>query len=206
VIDPQNIVRNYTDEELQELLIFCVCVAGKSAATIAPRVDKLFKFLQVHTGGDCPLDYSYALPLDLWSVLQDLGIGCYRMKATAIKEVAELISYNELNLRTCTVEELEAIHGIGPKTAKAFIMWSRPNEQHAILDTHILKWMKEQGIENVPKSTPTGKNYARLEQEFLSRVPDGMTPAEFDLQIWKGYANKQAASQANTGVTTVYAK
>jgi thermostable 8-oxoguanine DNA glycosylase len=66
-------------------------------------------------------------------------------------------------------------------------MWSRPNENHAIIDTHILKWLKAQGVSNVPKATPTAKNYTRLEQEFLSRVPDGMTPAEFDLQIWKSY-------------------
>lgn len=37
MIDPKNIVRKYSDEELQELLIFCICVAGKTAATIAPQ-------------------------------------------------------------------------------------------------------------------------------------------------------------------------
>ena len=42
MIDPQNIVRyDYTDNELQELIVFCVCVAGKKASVIAPRVDKL---------------------------------------------------------------------------------------------------------------------------------------------------------------------
>jgi len=205
VIDPNNIVKSdYTDEQLQELLIFTICVAGKKAATIAPRVYELFQWMKKRTGSDTPLNHPARLPLDLWGDLMNFGIGCYRMKARAILEVAHMICYDNFDLKSCTVEELEEVYGIGPKSAKAFVMWSRPHESHAILDTHILKWLKEQGIDNVPKSTPTGKNYARLEQEFLNRVPDGMTAAEFDLQIWKGYANKQAASQANTGVTKVY--
>jgi endonuclease III len=199
VIDPQNIVKSdYTDSELQELLIFTICVAGKTAATIAPRVNKMFTWMKERTGSDTPLDHPHLLPLDLWSDVMRFGIGCYRMKARAILEVAHMIHYDNFDLKSCTVEELEEVYGIGPKSAKAFVMWSRPDEAHAILDTHILKWLKEQGIDNVPKSTPTGKNYARLEQEFLDRVPDGMTAAEFDLKIWKKYANP------NTGVTSVY--
>lgn len=190
MIDPQNIVKSdYTDSQLQELLIFSICVAGKSTKTIAPRAKELFKFMQIHAESRLPLSHVYNLPLDLWSSIRRFGIGCYKMKADAILGVAQLITYDKLDLRTCTVQDLENIYGIGPKTAKAFVVWSRPNESHAILDTHILKWLKEQGIDNVPKSTPTGKNYARLEQEFLNRVPDGMTAAEFDLMIWKEYAH-----------------
>lgn len=200
MIDPQNIVREYTDSELEELLIFTICVAGKSAKTIAPRANKLFKYLQKITQSDTPFK-SDGWPLDLDETMRRLGIGCYTSKADTMYE----IWLSRFDLRTCTVEDLMSIKGIGPKTAKAFIMWSRPNEKHAILDTHILKWLKEQGVENVPKSTPgSKKQYQRLEQEFLNRVPVGKTAAEFDLEIWKGYASKEAASQANIGVTSVY--
>jgi hypothetical protein len=37
MIDPQNIIREYTDSELEELLIFTICVAGKTAKTNAKR-------------------------------------------------------------------------------------------------------------------------------------------------------------------------
>ena len=69
-------------------------------------------------------------------------------------------------------------------------MSSRHNVQHAALDTHLLKYLRAEGVENVPKSTPSSnKQYDRLEKEFLSRVPQGMTPAEFDLEIWKKYSD-----------------
>ena len=208
MIDPNNIVRSdYTDEQLQELLIFTICAAGKRAESIAPRVDSLFKFLQVYTGSKLPLNYAYAFPLSLWADLQTCGIGNYHMKARAIREVADKIGYDELNLRHCTPEQLEEIYGIGPKSARAFVMWSRPNESYAILDIHILKWLKDQGVKKVPKSTPPNRGrYSRLEHEFLKRVPKGMTPAKFDLMIWKEYARKNKAKKANanTGVTTVF--
>jgi thermostable 8-oxoguanine DNA glycosylase len=95
---------------------------------------------------------------------------------------------NYVNLKTCGPRDLEDIYGIGPKTARAFICWSRSDVSHAILDTHILKWLKQQGVDRVPKSTPTGISYMRLEKEFLSRVPASMTPAEFDLSIWTSFA------------------
>jgi thermostable 8-oxoguanine DNA glycosylase len=171
VIDPQNIVREYTDGELEELLVFCICVAGKTAKTIAPRVHKI---IHEHELGIGPfIEYQ----------LKTVGIGCYKAKAKSIREAVKI-----KDLRTCTVEDLESVYGIGPKTARAFLMWSRPDEEYAILDTHILKWLKSKGIENVPKSTPTGKKYLTLEKTFLQLVPEGMAPAEFDLEIWREYS------------------
>lgn len=185
MIDPQNIVRyDYTDTELEELIIFCVCVAGKKASTIAPRVDKLFKYLQIYTQSECPLQFAYTFPLDLDDVMKHLGIGCYKQKANTIYELAR----RNLNLRSCNVRDLEEVPGIGPKTARFFLMSSRPNQRHAALDTHILRWMRDQGVENVPKSTPTGKKYLDLEQIYLKMVPEGKTPAEHDLSIWREYS------------------
>ena len=112
-------------------------------------------------------------------MLAIVGIGCYNQKGNTIAHVGQL------DLRTVTVPELESIKGIGPKTARFFVMSSREGVQHATLDIHILRWLVEQGVECVPGQTPTGKTYARLEQEFLDRVPSGLTPAEFDLVIWK---------------------
>jgi thermostable 8-oxoguanine DNA glycosylase len=173
MVDPSNIVRyDQTDAELEELLIFCICVAGKKASTIAPRVHKLIHGHKLGVG--CFLKYQ----------LKTLGIGCHTVKARTIQDAFRA----GLDLRECSVSDLEAIYGIGPKTARAFIMWSRPNVQHACLDTHILKWLRDQGVEGVPKSTPTGKKYLTLEQTYLKMVPEGKTAAEFDLEIWKEYS------------------
>ena len=185
MIDPQNIVKyDRTDEELEELMLFCICVAGKQAKSIAPRVAKLQAFLQDYFLSQLVFHKLTFVHMQMLEYkLRELGIGCYRQKSRAIMEVA-----NYVNLKTCGPRDLEDIYGIGPKTARAFICWSRSDVSHAILDTHILKWLKQQGVDRVPKSTPTGISYIRLEKEFLSRVPASMTPAEFDLSIWTSFA------------------
>lgn len=187
MIDPKKIVRyDYTDEELEELIIFCVCVAGKTASTIAPAValflngQPAFEVVR----GILEIDNTGWI---LSQRLKKCGIGCYNQKSETLKQIVNA----NLDLRTCSVSDLEAIKGIGPKTARFFIMSSRRGVQHAALDTHILRWMKDQGIENVPKSTPSGKKYLDLEQTYLKMVPEGKTPAEFDLEIWNQYSNKK---------------
>jgi len=48
--------------------------------------------------------------------------------------------------------------------------------------------MKNLGYD-VPKSTPTGKKYIKIEKEFLSLVEKSdKTLAEFDLLIWSSFA------------------
>jgi hypothetical protein len=187
MIDPQNIVRyDYTDEELEELIIFAVCVAGKKASTIAPRVHSLCHC----SGRNTPFSRlrilaRYHKPFGgLPELLKNFGIGCFNQKAETIQQILD----GGLDLRTCSVSDLEAIKGIGPKTARFFIMSSRKGVQHAALDTHILRWMRDKGV-NAPKSTPTGKKYLTLEQQYLTMVPAEKTPAEFDLEIWKKYSS-----------------
>ena len=133
---------------------------------------------------------TYAL-FDLPQLLKHYGIGCYNLKARSFFELAKAVHKGELDLRTCTADELDNIYGIGPKTARCFILHSRKGARYVGLDTHILKYMKnEMGVEDVPKSTPSSKKeYERLEQIFLNHADElGKTPADLDLEIWKRYA------------------
>ena len=199
-IDPDNIVRrDYTQDELEELLIFCVCVAGKTAKTIAPRVRQMLE----HMATFCPDHYTsplaimrhyceltetelYARRERLINALQRAGIGTMTMKGAALFEV--MYSIWSCDLDIVKAEKIGQVYGIGPKTSRFFVMAHRPESCYAALDTHILKWLTEQGVADVPKSTPTSeKIYRRLELEFLKRVPASTTPGEFDLQIWKQY-------------------
>ena len=99
-----------------------------------------------------------------------------------------------MDLDRVTVDELVRVKGIGPKTARFFVMHSRKNERVATLDVHILKWLREQGVENVPSQTPQNSlNYNRLEKAFLELAEKmGRTPAELDLQIWREKSQKVA--------------
>lgn len=117
------------------------------------------------------------------------GIGCYNAKAKTFLCLVR----KDFNLKTCTLEDLESIPGIGPKTARCFLIHSRPNQQYAGLDTHVLKFLRDKGHE-VPKATPTGKKYVELEKIFLKYVAEsGMSVADFDLLIWNDYRNRKAA-------------
>lgn len=92
---------------------------------------------------------------------------------------------SNIDLTTCAPQDLEAIKGIGPKTSRFFIVWTRPEEKYAVLDVHILRWLKSLGYD-VPNSTPqSAKKYAQIEQWFLSEAAKAKkTPRELDYEIW----------------------
>lgn len=205
MIDPKRIVRyDYTDSELEELLIFCVAVAGKPADRMAKAVDEFlnslrrweqweyyspFELIAGYLNEMCVND---ADKLDCLSkTLKEFKITPNKMKAKAIYG---LLGHN-YDLRNVTAKDLEKVHGIGEKTSRFFVMCHKFNAQHAALDTHILKWLHAEGVDFDLKKKlsyrPTGGTYRALEQEFLSRVPEHLTPAEFDLEIWNIYSTKQ---------------
>jgi len=183
MIDPANITNyNLTESELEEVLIFWICVAGKTAATIAKGVEKLLTDLKGGTPFAKIKRYGYdRLP----NKLKECGIGCYTLKA---KYLWALVNSN-LDLRTCSLEDLESISGIGRKTSRCFVMHSRRDSKCAGLDTHILKFLRSKGHE-VPISTPgSKKKYLEVEQVFLKYAQaSGETVADFDLNIWRNYA------------------
>ena len=178
-IDPTKIT-NYKreTEELEKFLIFCACVAGKNSQRTARAIEIL---LGDETGSPFLRIKKMVKKNTLIEGLRKSGIGQYSRLSKCLEEMAN----SGFDLRKVTVEELESIHGIGPKTSRFFILHSRRNQKIAVLDTHILKYMSKLGY-TVPKSTPSGKRYKELEQEFLLLAKESkMSPAELDLKIWK---------------------
>ena len=184
MIDPSNITDyNLTPHKLEEALLFWICVAGKTAKTIAPRLDNLLNSLE----GNSPFEKIKNTGLDQLSVkLKENGIGCYSIKA---KSLWDLVN-SGLDLSTCTVDDLEGVYGIGMKTSRCFLIHSRSETNCAGLDTHVLKFLRDMG-HDVPRSTPgSKKKYKEIEQLFLNYVNDShMSVAELDLYIWRLYSN-----------------
>jgi len=184
MIDPSKITNyNLTEPELEEVLIFWICVAGKTAATIAKGVEKLLTDLK----GGTPFAKIKQYGCDrLVDKLKECGIGCYTLKARSLWTLVN----SDLDLRTCSLEDLESIPGIGRKTSRCFVMHSRRGAKCAGLDTHILKFLRSKGHE-VPTSTPgSKKKYLEIEQTFLKYAQaSGETAADFDLNICRNYAN-----------------
>lgn len=199
MIDAANIIDyNRSDEELEELLLFCIAVAGKSSKHIEKALDK-FLNLRFNLNRATPLrPFKFIRFMNKFTKVtgcKDIlknriinsGLGQHNKLTKSFTEISE----SGLDLRKCSVNDLMQIHGIGPKTARFFITSSRPNQKVAILDTHILKYISKHK-ENVPKSTPSGKKYIELEKWFLNHCEEiGIENiAEFDLQIWRQYSGR----------------
>lgn len=194
MVDPVNFTNfNRTDIELEEMILFSVLVAGKNAITTSKRLDlflvnsHLEKNMEEFLPFECLRRFSEA---EIAKNLLAAGIGCYNTKG---KSVCELVN-SDIDLRNCSVGELEKIHGIGSKTSRMFLLHSRKDIRLAVLDVHILRYMKDCNLE-VPKNTPSNKNqYKKLEVEFLKLADkSGMNVADFDLHLWRKYSGRAAS-------------
>ena len=189
MVDPINFTNfNRTTDELEEVLLFTVLVAGKNALTTAKSLDKLLHFIGWRHGS--PFEYlkKYTQPA-LKGLLHIHGIGCYTHKA---KSIYQLVN-SGLNLKECTTADLEDIYGIGPKSSRMFILHTRPNSKVACLDVHILHYLRDKGYD-VPKATPSSKKKYKDVEDLFLEVAKGKDIAEFDLEIWNLYRKKKYAT------------
>ena len=188
MIDPSNVIKfDRTDRELEEFWLFCCVVAGKTATTQARLLDNFIKSIQTEYPSStifgslalCGSNNGNTLG---WHIRYS-RLGQYNRLEKCFKESLQL------DLRNASVEDFEAIHGIGPKTARMFMMHSRPNQRLAALDTHLLKHLKANGYV-VPKATPSsGKQSRELEKVFLTLADAaGQSAADYDLMVWKKYS------------------
>lgn len=186
MIDPRNVTNfNRTHEELEEFLLFSIVVAGKNAFQQATKLDAFISPLRKDFGFS---PFHCIRHMDrkenLIACLKSVKMGQYERISTAFRGVAHLMNEHRYSLHNFPIEILECIKGIGMKTARFFVMHSRPGQQVACLDTHILQWLAEKG-HDVPNQTPRGEKYLALEKVFLDYSKGlGMMPAELDLKIW----------------------
>lgn len=181
------------ESDLQWWLVYTIIVAGKSYKFAERAVGRLKAFQR----NQLPFDMIRRL-IDhhlLGSALQSARTGNYTRIERALRQVVNA----KIDLATCAPEELEAIHGIGPKTSRFFVLSTRPNYRCAALDIHILRWLGAQGYD-VPPQTPTGSRYAELERAFLREADRrGLTPRQLDSEIWEkasGYTVNQQQEQS----------
>jgi hypothetical protein len=179
LIDPKNITSyNRSYSELETFWLFCLFVAGKNSDTASL---KLSKFLEHMTPWDTP--FSYLGSIDIHNSLINIKSGQYTRLSKAIEQSLDL------DLRNCSLDDLTSIYGVGPKTARFFLLHTRENCEYAVLDTHILKWIRNHhGYGDAPKDTPQKQD----EYDYWSNIaitlmknhyPD-MSLADIDLLIW----------------------
>jgi thermostable 8-oxoguanine DNA glycosylase len=194
LIDPYNIT-NYkrSKNELEEFLLFCIVVAGKTAYIQARKLDEFLK--SVNTRLMMPENINPFQTIKsaeqhgiLFEEIKKAKLGQYKKIYSGFKYISE----KEYNLNKMTPEILEKIPGVGMKTSRFFLLHSDIfyTNKIAILDTHILKFIKENIDERAPKSTPViPLTYRFWEDMFLRWCSDNNKDmAEFDLEVWKSYA------------------
>lgn len=170
-VNPERLTKfDRTEDELFRFLFFSVAVAGKTAKQVAIKVNSFFKDVP-----DARWYLGYLLGRrELVGALEAQRMGKYRCIAGFVEDYI----FQAPDLTTCTVEDLEKLRGVGPKTARMFLLHSRPNQRFAVLDTHVLKFLKEMFPSRahlIPKATPTGKKYKQIEAlwfEYIQHVED----------------------------------
>lgn len=191
LVDPVHIT-NYDlfQEELELVLLFWITAAGKNAKTSARCLQKLM--LELEKDNLSPFSLVRQNTQNLSDLMKSCGIGCYRNKAKTFS----ILTKAELDLKFCSLEHLEGIWGLGRKTARCFLIHSRPNQRYTGLDTHCLKYLRDRGID-APKSTPSSnKKYRELELKFLEfSDQSGLSSADFDLLVWQIYSGNFPGNQ-----------
>lgn len=195
LVDPDNITDyNLSDDGLELVLLFWIAAAGKNAKTSARALNALLEEGSQKFGSSRPFEIIIGYGDTLAESMKKQGMGCYNNKSRSMSFLAN----SGINLRTCNATELETVPGIGPKTARCFLIHSREGVRHAGLDTHVLKYMRDLGFD-VPKSTPTGKKYIELENLFLELADkSGLEVADFDLQIWRRYSGSRRSKAVHS--------
>ena len=182
-VNPTDITHFDRDtNQLESFWLFCMFVAGKNSDYASRCLTKLINSAKFPLCGGI-FNYFKSIGRDgIHNTLVASKVGQYGRLTTGIME-----SLN-LDLRTCTLDDLLNIHGVGNKTARFFLLHTRQGCDYAVLDTHILSWMRSHGVPDAPKNTPTNtKKYRELEKQFryLSRLKfPFMTDAQIDLLIW----------------------
>jgi hypothetical protein len=191
MIDPSNVTNaTRTPDELEEFLLFCVVVAGKNADQQAAKLDRFL-------GGRRPFGFIRASDRDgsLGDRLREARLGKYALLGRSFRELA----HSGADLGRAPWEKLTLFPGIGIKTAKFFVLHSRPQEMHGVLDTHVLGWMREHWAPAGPRGVPVPRHSPQDPRAYLfwETVYFGMVSARhhggaksvdwarFDLDLWK---------------------
>jgi hypothetical protein len=189
-IEPKEITNfNRSLAEQQAFLLFAICVAGKRSSEIAPKVESFCNSL-VDADEDLLTPFEGMRQLAASDLLPE-SLRDFRLGKYTVLEKAcwDMIALGDRDLTEMSPGELEQIHGVGPKTSRFFLLHSRQGLKHVILDTHILEYAREIGID-APKSTPQGSAYLSLEAKMIGALEGEVRDwADFDLNKWKQYSN-----------------
>lgn len=163
-------------------LIYSVIVAGKSAKFTDAVMRRL---IFDGKGRSYPFDQvrNRITSNSLGEWLRINRTGAYGRLEKCLPELVKL------NPETCSIEELEEIHGIRFKTSRFFMLWTRPGVRYAALDTHVMKFLRRLGHTKNRATPGSSTAYQALENIFLAIAAKvELSARELDFTVWDSYA------------------
>ena len=193
MIDPKK-VTNYkrNKSELQEWLLYGICVAGKKSEIETRKLDK---FLEGARNLDMtPFEYIRYLEDDCGELREEMmecKLAPYRARYNSFTDAVTLLPDD---LSEVTIDDLQEVRGISTKTSRFFLTHSRDDFDEPVLDWHINKFLRDEGHDDVPVDTPQNpKVYARIAKLFSDIAEQrGQSVTELDLEVWKLYSYGKA--------------
>ena len=118
----------------------------------------------------------------------------FRVRANQIRRAAERLYSNKESLRKFLEGDIRdtrrrlasEVSGLGPKQASLFLRNIGYTTHVAVLDIHVLTYMRWVGLIETPvKSISTVRKYEALEDSFIEHAYSfGYAPDRFDLAVW----------------------
>lgn len=193
-VSPTAIPFHMNSDQREYWILFGIAVAGKGATQTEK---KLNNFLTDAYEKRCAVSWIkrvdftpfqcirwLARERQLMYLLKKHKLGQYKRIEPAL-----IFAASNLDVAELTIDNLEAVPGIGPKTARMILLYAYPDMQCVPLDTHILKYLRLMGILSAPKSTPpAGAFYNLLENLFVAEAKaQDKTVRQLDTEVWKAY-------------------
>ena len=192
MINPAEVTNyNRTQDELEEFILFCINVAGKKSAIEAPKLEVFIERAKDITKESTPFNCIKKLIKlgRLNEIMHWAKLSPYAQRYNSYVAVAKI-----KDLQTVTLNRLLQVPGIGLKTARFFLSHSREDFDEPMLDTHILRFLRDQGYSDAPKSTPSNENtyhyFANIFKNIARQL--GKSVTDLDLEIWKQYSGTAA--------------
>jgi thermostable 8-oxoguanine DNA glycosylase len=198
MIDPKKVTDYKRNKfQLQEWLLYGICVAGKKSEIETVKLDKFLQgcVLQSNDHRETPFNLIRELlktPSVIFcdGLMEELSknkIAPYKQRYNSFVDAVTLLPDD---LSEVTIDDLQKVRGIKTKTSRFFLTHSREDFDEPVLDRHINKFLRDEGHKNIPIDTPQNPRvYARVAQLFTDIAKQrGQTVTELDLQVWKQYS------------------
>jgi hypothetical protein len=191
MINPAEITNyNRTQSELQEFILFGINVAGKKSSIEAPKLEVFIERAKNITKETLPFNCIRKLIKlgRLNEIMHWAKLSPYAQRYNSYVAVSKI-----KDLQSVSLNRLLQVPGIGLKTARFFLSHSREDFDEPMLDTHILRYLRDQGYADAPKSTPSNENtyyyFANIFKNIARQL--GKSVTDLDLEIWKQYSKTQ---------------